>query len=93
MRTRKVVFSRGARADLRSLLLFIAGRGGPVTAIGYVERIERFCERLEHFPERGRRLDTGARLIAFEDSATVRVKITKSVVRVVQIAYRGRDIR
>lgn len=84
MTSRPVIFSRRSRADLRALLLYIGGRGGPATAVGYVERIESFCARLDPFPERGRSLADGTRLLAFEDSATVRIRVTRTAIRILR---------
>ncbi|WP_395679015.1 type II toxin-antitoxin system RelE/ParE family toxin [Inquilinus sp.] len=48
-----VVFSPEARDDLLQLYRYIAERSDAERAIGYIERIETFCQGLSTFPERG----------------------------------------
>ncbi len=40
---RRVVFAPEAQDDLLSLYTYIANQSGPSTAIGYINRIERYC--------------------------------------------------
>lgn len=87
----KVVIGKRATADLRRLLLYIAKASSAATAAAYIARIETFFLKLNLFPERGTRLPNGTRIIAFEDSATIRIRVTRSTVRVLKVTYRGRD--
>jgi toxin ParE1/3/4 len=48
-----VVFSPEARDDLLQLYRYIAEHSGAERAIGYIERIEAFCQGFSTFPERG----------------------------------------
>ena len=92
MKRRSVIFSPRASRDLRSLFFYIARHGGVATAAGYVSRIESFCGDLDMFSERGRRLRGGVRVFTFEDSASIAVRVSPGWVRILAVAYRGRDL-
>lgn len=47
------VFSPEARDDLLQLYRYIAEHSGAERAIGYIERIEAFCQGFSTFPDRG----------------------------------------
>jgi plasmid stabilization system protein ParE len=50
---RRVVFAPEAQDDLLSLYTYIANQSGPSTAIGYINRIERYCLGFDLAGERG----------------------------------------
>lgn len=95
MKERPVVISGDARRDLFDIYNFIADAADPVTAIGYVQRIEAFCRALSHGSERGTRRDYlqgGMRTIGFERRATIAFTVTDDEVIVLRIHYGGRDV-
>jgi toxin ParE1/3/4 len=84
-----------AIADLTHLHDYIAPRAGSAVATGYVERLYRFCQRLETFPARGtvrEDIRPGLRTVGFERRATVAFKIDGDEVRIVRVLYGGRDV-
>ena len=95
MTTYRVIFSPEAREDLLGLYDYIADEGGDAVALGYVERIEAFCRRLETFPERGTVRDdirTGLRIIGFERRVSIAFHVETETVVVNRILYGGRDV-
>src|SRR5258707_14037725 len=65
----ELVFSPEAKADLIELFGYIAEQSGASIAIGYIERIERYCRGFGTFPERGTKRDDlrpGRRGVGFE---------------------------
>ena len=90
-----VFFSPEAEADLLELYDYIAQRSGEDRALAYVERIERWVNRLETFPERGARRDDirpGLRVIGFERRATIAFQVKEDTVIILRILYAGRDL-
>jgi plasmid stabilization system protein ParE len=60
----------------------------------YVRRIEAYCHRLTHFPNRGSPqddLEPGLRRIAFEGRATIYYRVEADRVRILRILAAGRD--
>jgi toxin ParE1/3/4 len=89
-----VVFRSEAEADLLSLYHYIAAASGPITAGGYIDRIEAACISLTTFPNRGvKRNDivTGLRTLTVERRLTIAYRVHKTEVEIVTIAYAGRD--
>jgi toxin ParE1/3/4 len=71
---RKVVFAPEAQADLFELYEYIANHAGPMTAIGYIDQIEKSCLSLEFAGERGTKRDDlrpGLRVMGFRRRVTV----------------------
>jgi plasmid stabilization system protein ParE len=93
--TRRVIFSPEALADLLALYDYIADEAGAGVALGYVERIEAHCRRLDAFPERGTvRSDIrpGLRIIGFERRVTIAYHVEPEAVVINRILYGGRNI-
>jgi toxin ParE1/3/4 len=92
---REVVFSPEAEADLFELYDYIAERSGPVRAIGYVGRIEKYCLGLADSAERGTKRDdlrAGLRIVGFERRVTIAFHVEPDTVTVDRILYGGRDV-
>ncbi len=90
-----IEFSPEALADLVDLYDYIAPRSGDANAIGYIERIETFCQSLTIFPERGTRRDDlrpGMRLLAFERTAIIAIAVDEKAVTILRVLYGGRDV-
>jgi toxin ParE1/3/4 len=91
----KVVFRPTARADLKSLYLYIADEAGDERAGVYLGRLEVACMSLQTLPERGSvrdRVLPGLRIIGFERSASIAFRVTGDTVEILRILQRGRDI-
>ncbi|MBN9432398.1 MAG: type II toxin-antitoxin system RelE/ParE family toxin [Bosea sp.] len=90
-----ILFSPEARDDLRQLYLYIADRSGPITAIGYIERIEAYCRSFADFPDRGLKRDDlapGLRVIGFERRVAIAFHIDEGSVVFDRILYGGRTL-
>jgi toxin ParE1/3/4 len=84
-----------AKRQLDELYDYIATQGDPVTAFGYVQRIQAFCMGFSTFPERGTVRDDirpGLRLVGFERRVTVAFKVEPDEVRIISILYAGRQL-
>lgn len=93
--THRVVFSPEASEDLLGLYDYIAARSGGVQALRYIERIERWCEGLRRFPERGVVRDdirSGVRVMGFERRVTIAFRVLPDTVTILRILYGGRDL-
>ena len=92
---REVLFSPEAADDLLNIYDYIAERASRQTALGYVERIEAFCNRLGFASERGTKRDDlrpGLRIIGFERRVTIAFHVEPRSVIVDRAFYAGRDI-
>jgi toxin ParE1/3/4 len=86
----KVRFTPLAKRQLNELYDYIATHGHPVTALGYIERIESFCRGFETFPERGtirEDIRPGLRLVGFERRVTIAFIIEADEVQIISILY------
>lgn len=93
--SQKVEFSPEALGDLIDLYDFIAARDGAERAIGYIERIEGFCQNLSSFPDRGSLRDDlrdGLRVLGFERRVLIAFQVTSSKVYILRILYGGRSL-
>jgi toxin ParE1/3/4 len=91
----EVLFTPEAETDLLELYDYIAEHGSPDRALGYVEQIERWCDGLGTFPERGIVRDDirpGLRAISFDKRVSIAFQVTTNRVIVLRILYAGRDI-
>jgi toxin ParE1/3/4 len=64
-------------------------------ALGYIERIEKWCRELSTFPERGTRRDdlrTGLRVSGFERRVVIAFRVTADAVTILRVLYAGRDL-
>jgi toxin ParE1/3/4 len=92
---RQVLFAPEAQDDLLSLYSYIAERSGPSTAIGYINRIERYCLGFDLASERGTRRDDirpGLRIVGFERRVTIAFHVEPNAVTIDRIFYVGRDV-
>ena len=93
-RENRLTFSEAAADDIISLHNYIAENSGGRTAGRYVLRIQRACENLVYFPQRGsRREDLGPslRTIGFERRATIVFSAGDDEVTIIRIFYGGQD--
>jgi len=91
---RTVRFAPEAEQDLADLYDWIAGRAGPTTAIGYVERLHAACVSLAHASERGTRRDDirpGLRTVGFERRVTIAFAVEDQAVTILRVFSGGRD--
>ena len=92
---RRVFFAPEAQDDLLSLYSYIAERSGPSTAIGYINRIERYCLGFDLASERGTRRDDireGLRIVGFEGRVTIAFHVEPNAVTIDRIFYAGRNV-
>lgn len=95
MKATAVRFRPLAEADLTELYDFIASQAGLSVAGGFIDRIEKACLALSHFPNRGRRRDDlrpGLRILGFERRAAIAYVVTGSEVVIARVFYGGRDV-
>jgi toxin ParE1/3/4 len=74
---------------------YIAERSGDAVALGYIERIERYCLRFDIGGERGTKRDdirAGLRTVGFERRVTIAFTVDDTTVTILHILYGGRDI-
>jgi toxin ParE1/3/4 len=92
---REVVFSPEAKADLFELYDYIAERSGRARALGYVDRIEKYCLGFAHAGERGTKRDDlrpDLRVVGFERRVTIAFHVDRDTVTIDRILYGGRDV-
>ena len=92
---RRVIFAPEAQDDLLSLYSYIVEQSGPSTAIGYINRIERYCLGFDVASERGTRRDgirKGLRIVGFERRVTIAFHVEPDTVTIDRIFYAGRDV-
>jgi toxin ParE1/3/4 len=91
----EVVFSPEAKADLIELFDYIAEQSGAGIAIGYIDRIERYCSGFVAAPERGTRRDDlrpELRVVGFERRIAIAFHVDRQTVTIDRVLYGGRDI-
>ena len=94
MKERAVIISPEAKADLLALYDWIAAAARPVTALGYIERIEAFCQGMRIASERGTRRDDirpNLRIVTFERRVTVAFTVDDVSVVILRLFYGGRN--
>ncbi len=94
MKQRSVVFTPEAEDDLQQIYDWIAERGGPRTALAYIERIEDYCVRFDLASERGQRRDDirpGLRILGFERRLTIAITVETEEVTILRVFYGGAD--
>ena len=88
MKRRNVVIAPEARADLLALYDWIADAVSPSVALGYLERLERYVQRLDTASERGTAredLRPGLRVLGFERRVTIAFRVERDRVTVLGI--------
>jgi len=91
---KRLVYSPKAADALKRLESYIAMHNSDDVAFNYIERIKTRCERLLLAPEQGTRQDSyrnGVRTTGFEGRITIAFRITQRGVRILSIAYAGRQ--
>lgn len=94
MKSRAVVFSDKARADLDGLYEWIASTAGWHAAGSYLDRLDRFCRPLDLASQRGSRRDDirpGLRVIGFERRLSVAFVVEESRVVILGLFGAGQD--
>ena len=92
---RKVAFSPEAQSDLLSLYDYIAEQAGATIALGYIDRIERYCLGFDLGGERGTTRNdvrSGLRTVGFERRITIAFHVDSECVTIDRILYGGRDL-
>lgn len=90
-----VRMSPRAADDLEQLYLYVESQSGSDRAAALADEVYSFCERLAHFPERGRRRDDvkpGLRIIPVNKRIVLLFHILGDIVFIDRILYGGRDI-
>jgi toxin ParE1/3/4 len=93
VKQRSVMFSPEARDDITALYLWIAQAADPQKALRYIERLERFCMKLELAAERGQNRDDlrpGLRIVGFERRLTLAFAVADDTVQILRIFATGR---
>ena len=94
MKRRAVFFSREARRDLAAIGDWITERAGVDVALGYIERLEAYCNGFEFAAERGRRRDDlrpGLRIVGFERRIAIAFEVSNGEVTILRLYYGGRN--
>lgn len=94
MKERRVVLAPEAADDLNELYDWVAAQASPEVALGYLERVEAFCQGLSLASERGRlRADVrpGLRIIGFERRLTIAFVVGEESVTILRVFTAGRD--
>ena len=94
--TYEVIFDHAATAELNAIYDYIEDRAGAAIAASFVNKLQDFCFRLEHTPERGTKRDelrAGLRTIGYRRRATILFEVDHERRRVViaGIYYGGRN--
>ena len=94
MKEYKVEFSPEALTDLRNLYDWIADAAGATTALGYIERLETYCQGMRHAAERGHTrndIRKGLRIVGFEKRVTIAFSVKSDRVTILRLFYGGRN--
>jgi toxin ParE1/3/4 len=92
---RKVIFAPEAQDDLFALYTYIAERSGPARAIGYINRIEKYCLGFDLAGARGTKRDNlraGLRIVGFQRRVTIAFHVDGDTVMIDRVFYAGRDV-
>lgn len=94
MQPREVIFAPEARDHLLKLYGDIADAAGAAVAMGYIERLERYCLNFSHASMRGTARDDvreGLRIVGFEKRVTIAFSVDETTVTILGLFYGGRD--
>jgi toxin ParE1/3/4 len=94
MKRRRVSLSRDARIDLAELYDVISDASSPYVAIGYIDRLERWCLGFERAAMRGSAREDilpGLRIAGFERRVTIAFLVREEEVVILRFFYGGRD--
>jgi plasmid stabilization system protein ParE len=91
----RLVYRPKAAEDLERIYDWLADWTDPATARGIIDRIERRCEGLRHFPHRGTphpEVRTNLRTIV-EGKAVIAYTVEEQQVQIVHVKYGGQELR
>jgi len=94
MESYRVIFSPEAEAQLIAIYRRISERASPTIADRFTAAIVDYCEKLDHFPERGTRRDDlrpGLRTIGFRRRVTIAFAVEADAVTIIGVFYGGQD--
>lgn len=94
MRTREVVLSPEASADLLALYEWIAEAASPEIALDYVERLEAHVRGFDVASERGTARDDirqGLRITGYKRRVTIAFTVTDDQAIILRFFYGGQD--
>jgi len=94
VRERNVIFAPEAAEDLINLYDWIAQGASPAVAMGYVDRVEAFCQKLRVGSERGHLrndIRSGLRIVGFERRLTIAFMVDNESVIILRIFSAGRN--
>lgn len=94
MKSLPVEYTSEAKADLFSLYDYLVNEAGAQIAIGYIERIEKFCDGLSYGSKRGSlrsEIREGLRVIGFERKTNIAFVVEAERVVILRIAHGGKD--
>lgn len=94
MKRREVVLSPEVEDDLLQLYDWTADKAGAGIAVGYFERIEAFCDRLDFAAERGQSRDDirpGLRIVGFERRVAIAFVVEDDVVVILRVFPGGQN--
>ncbi|RVU36794.1 type II toxin-antitoxin system RelE/ParE family toxin [Hwanghaeella grinnelliae] len=94
MKTRNVVISPEARDDLLRLYDRLAEVAGTSVALGYIDRLEAYCQSFRNASERGRArndIRPGLRIVGFEKRVSIAFTVEEERVVILRLFYGGRN--
>ena len=94
MKSYTLVYAPEAEDDLIRLYDYIASAADPMTAIGYVERLQAHCDGLANAPHRGHvreDIRPGLRIIGFERRVTIAFMFDDDRVTILRLYYGGQN--
>lgn len=94
MKTRIVVVSPEARDDLLRLYDWLAEAVGTGVALGYIERIEAYCQGFRTASERGQLrndIRPGLRIVGLEKRVSIAFTVEDDRVVILRLFYGGRN--
>jgi toxin ParE1/3/4 len=94
VKERSVVLAPEAVEDLNELYDWVAAQASPDVAMGYLKRVEAFCQRLSLGSERGHLrgdIRPGLRITGFEHRLTIAFTVEEETVTVLRVFTAGRN--
>jgi toxin ParE1/3/4 len=94
VKLRRVEFAPEARDDLLALYDWISVKASPQIALGYIERVEAYCNDFDFASERGLARDDirkGLRIIGFERRLTIAFIVSDTTVTILRLFYGGQN--
>lgn len=88
----RVIFTRNALRNLSEIEDYIAGRSGERRAEDFVNAIRQTCRNLDTFPQRGRLIKRGIRVIGYGRWTNILFAVNGDQVTILGILYGSRDL-